>query len=862
MKPFSSLLITLTSLITFNVPVFSQSITPANDGTGTMVDSQGNQYNITGGSASGDGSNLFHSFSEFGLDNGQIANFLTNPQIQNVLSRVVGGNPSVINGLIQLSGSNANLFLINPSGIVFGQGASLNVPASFTATTATGISFNNGWFNVLGTADYSNLVGNPTGFGFSHNQPGIILNTADLRVSAGHKLTLAGGLVINNGNLSAAGGNINIIAVEGGNWVKITPQGSLLSVEVPIPQDGQGNFQNLTVADLPTLLTTIPSSESGVAINSSGEAILSQTNTVIPTKGGTGIVSGNLNADGLNNSDGGNVIIYGNDRLEFYGFASARGGLNGGDGGFVEVSGKNTLVFPSLSQQINLAAPNGVAGTLLIDPNDITIVPGDGNGIPSSPAQADILFAIDVSNFLDNSNLIIQTDAVATSGNGDITLQGDASLNWDSGNSLTFNAARNLTLNGSITGNGALTLNSSGVTLINNLIQVDSLVTDVEGTTQLNSNVTTIGDQTYNDSVILLQDTSLSGNGLTFNSTIDSDGTPRSLTLTATGATNIINSGIDFFDNVGGNSPLRELITNTSSSSFGATFILDNLSIITTEDQDYSNSRVQISANQQQSLPITATFTADSDNNGTGDFIAHNIDGSGQNLSISAANVDVSGTIDLEGFSGGGSSPFFNGGNLDITATTGNIASTLIITRGDFLSGDPPNLASNGGNVTLSAENGNIQVYYIDARGQRDGIGGTVNITTGNFFRAIGIIEQLAPNDPNPTQSIYTAGGAGGGSITIRHGGNGVTPFIVGDATTNGTNGTLDSGSSNIDSGSFLYTTVVGNISIISVDEPPVVEPPVVEPPVVEPPVVEPPVVEPPVVEPPVVEPLEVHQLK
>jgi filamentous hemagglutinin family protein len=150
-----SFLVSLAGAIPFGItslhatsPTLAQSITPAADGAGTQVTPAGNRLDIHGGRLSGDGANLFHSFERFGLDAGQTANFLSNPAISNILGRVVGGNASIINGLIQVSGGNSNLFLINPAGIVFGANAQLNVPASFTATTATGIGFGqNRWFN-------------------------------------------------------------------------------------------------------------------------------------------------------------------------------------------------------------------------------------------------------------------------------------------------------------------------------------------------------------------------------------------------------------------------------------------------------------------------------------------------------------------------------------------------------------------------------------------------------------------------------------------------------------------------------------------------------------------------------------------
>src|SRR5919199_1751102 len=187
-------------------PVLAQSITPATDGTGTIVIPQGNRFNITGGKTSSDGANLFQSFSQFGLNSGQSANFQSNPAIQNILGRVVGGDASIINGLIQVSGSNANLYLMNPAGIIFGSKAQLNVPASFFATTATGIGFGNNWFNATGINNYATLNGTPSTFAFTAPVPGSIINAGSLIVQPGQNVTLLGGTVTNTGEISASGG--------------------------------------------------------------------------------------------------------------------------------------------------------------------------------------------------------------------------------------------------------------------------------------------------------------------------------------------------------------------------------------------------------------------------------------------------------------------------------------------------------------------------------------------------------------------------------------------------------------------------------------------------------------------------------
>lgn len=159
-------------------PVLAQIITPANDGTGTIVTQDGNRFDITGGTQAG--ANLFQSFAQFGLSQDQIANFLSQPGIQNILSRVVGGEASIINGTIQLGGANSNLFLMNPAGILFGASAQINVPADFTATTATGIGIGENWFNAEGNNDYSSLSGTPNTFGFNTAQPGEVINLGNL----------------------------------------------------------------------------------------------------------------------------------------------------------------------------------------------------------------------------------------------------------------------------------------------------------------------------------------------------------------------------------------------------------------------------------------------------------------------------------------------------------------------------------------------------------------------------------------------------------------------------------------------------------------------------------------------------------
>jgi filamentous hemagglutinin family protein len=96
---------------------------------------------ITGGAARG--SSLFHSFEQFSVDAGQKVYFSNPSEVSNIFTRVTGNQVSNISGTLGVLG-NANLFFLNPSGIIFTKGASLDLRGSFLATTANSFSFPGG----------------------------------------------------------------------------------------------------------------------------------------------------------------------------------------------------------------------------------------------------------------------------------------------------------------------------------------------------------------------------------------------------------------------------------------------------------------------------------------------------------------------------------------------------------------------------------------------------------------------------------------------------------------------------------------------------------------------------------------------
>ncbi|MGK7927240.1 MAG: CHAT domain-containing protein [Spirulina sp.] len=279
------LLVALAAL-SFSNAVLAQPIVPE-DGSATSVTIEGNRFDINGGEFSGDRQNLFHSFEQFGIDAGQIANFLSSPDIRNILGRVMGGDPSLINGLIQVTGGNSNLFLMNPAGIVFGVNASLNIPGDFTATTATRIGLGDEWFNSVGDNEYQTLIGDPTRFAFDLARSGAILNVGDLRVTGDANISLLGGSVLNLGTIAAPGGNVTIAAIPGTNWVRISQEGTLLSLEIPLDALETG----IAPRDLPRLLA---------APKAKAIAQVTQTelqNTGLPLHGGDVSIAGNVTGE-------------------------------------------------------------------------------------------------------------------------------------------------------------------------------------------------------------------------------------------------------------------------------------------------------------------------------------------------------------------------------------------------------------------------------------------------------------------------------------------------------------------------------------------------------------------------------------
>ncbi|MBL8247014.1 MAG: filamentous hemagglutinin N-terminal domain-containing protein, partial [Candidatus Competibacter sp.] len=162
------------------------------------------------------GGNLFHSFGQFSIHTGESATFSGPSSVSNIIGRVTGGQMSVIDGAIRSTIPGANLYLLNPAGVLFGEQATLDVTGSFHVSTADYVRLSDGGRFDARTPGNSVLTVAPVAaFGFLGDAPGKIeLNGSFLRVAEGQTLALIGGdLNLTNATLYAPAGRIDLAAV-------------------------------------------------------------------------------------------------------------------------------------------------------------------------------------------------------------------------------------------------------------------------------------------------------------------------------------------------------------------------------------------------------------------------------------------------------------------------------------------------------------------------------------------------------------------------------------------------------------------------------------------------------------------------
>ena len=398
------------------------------------------------------GGNLFHSFTEFNIGSGRGAYF-TNPSgIENILTRVTGSKVSNILGTMGVLG-NANLFLVNPNGIVFGQNARLDVNGSFVGSTANGIQFGNqGFFSATNPQTPSQLLTiNPSAFFFNQLQAGKIKsrsvapagdNLSGLRVPDGQSLLLVGGdITIDGGRLNALGGRLELAGLAGDGTIGLNVDGNNLSLTVPDDvaradvsiingafidvRAGEGgsitvNARNLELREESLILAGIGSGL-GTPEAQAGDITINATDNALFDNSG---VFNDVDLGGVGNT--GDVSVTTNSLEVTNGAFIGASTFGVGDAGSVSITATDLVKFDG-SVAVSQVATGAVgkAGGISITTGSLEVLNGtqfDASTIGVGDAGTITINATDLVKFDDSGAAsIVATDAVGKAGGISIT---------------------------------------------------------------------------------------------------------------------------------------------------------------------------------------------------------------------------------------------------------------------------------------------------------------------------------------------------------------------------------------------------------------------------------------------------------
>ncbi|MEM6404364.1 MAG: filamentous hemagglutinin N-terminal domain-containing protein, partial [Cyanobacteria bacterium P01_D01_bin.116] len=432
---------------------------------------QRNIYNITGGTKAGN--NLFHSFEKFSVPNGGEAYFNNAVNIQNIINRVTGKSISEIDGLIRANGA-ANLFLINPNGIVFGENAKLDIGGSFVGSTADSFKFKDGKeFSAINPEDKPLLSINvPLGLQYGknpgnieikgkgdtqRNTPEIFEPKSGLQVPLDKTLAILGGdILLEGATLKAGGGRIELASLKEG-LVSILPVEKGFNFgfdnldnfgEIKLSQntavDASGNSagnvrvtgKNIAITDSSVISSTQTGIEkgAGIIINATEDVDINGLNDTFISSGlYTNNVSDNLAEETSN-------IVIDTQQLKVRdGATISTNSLSDGQGGNINIKASNFSVERGALVSA-IASSSGNGGNIDIDSAQVQVI-----GVGSNNNFSELSVSAKENSIGNTGNLNITTNKLLIEDGGLIYAGTSGKGN---GGNMTIDATSKIELRG------------------------------------------------------------------------------------------------------------------------------------------------------------------------------------------------------------------------------------------------------------------------------------------------------------------------------------------------------------------------------------------------------------------------------
>ena len=519
----------LTTCLFFKSTATAQPVPDETLPNNSEVNLEDNTYQINGGTVAGD--NLLHSFEEFSIPTGTEASFNNDLAIQNIISRVTGGSISNIDGILSANG-NANLFLINPNGIIFGSNSSLNIGGSFIATTADSLQFADGReFSASDPQSSLLTISTPVGLQFGDtvgsitNQSGELKSTSDNTISDNTIALVGGDINLQGASIESFLGNIELGSVASNSQVNLIP----IDAGWTFDYDGVLDFGDIELtqaqnaiereSDLSTILSGADIQIQGKKVTITDGTQIISNNTLKVNASDILTISGSIPSllfDGFfevsslsslafSDTDGGDIVVNANQLVikKEGRISSEVGGIPDENRNIIPASGNGGDITINVTESIEVTDENsgifsstagfGDAGNITINTKDLLVRNG---AIISAESTGGIALEQPVATGLGGE---IQINASESIRLNDGIISSSTSGEGDNAGSLSLEADRLSVLEGS-----QISVNASGSGLAGNLeIAANSIILD-RSSLDAETRVGDEGNITLNDADTLL----------------------------------------------------------------------------------------------------------------------------------------------------------------------------------------------------------------------------------------------------------------------------------------------------------------------------------------------------------------------